>query len=325
MLRNGSRVLLEETDSPPNQNVTFLAPIGLKNWTPERTDALNSLLPMLSQPPILVTSNDYITPTINIWHDENEIVNWMPVNGSFGEEGADSLWRNRPCAEDILDAIKDCDGDVILHAILEAGSKPTGGGLDALPFFDPTLMNRITAAGIEPILFPKEGTGVVSNEDRNGVASLIERVGASLSASCKSSNCKKLFVISPDRPCYDALFSDTDFADKYMNVKETEFAVRDGANGSFVGELTIPSATLNTPDGTPINPTGAGNAYSGAYVACRASGSSVEEAVILANAVGGIVCEYENLPPWSWEVLERVAESACEVRDKVRQHYSTTR
>mmetsp|Transcript_24951 Transcript_24951/g.60067 ORF Transcript_24951/g.60067 Transcript_24951/m.60067 type:complete len:414 (-) Transcript_24951:966-2207(-) len=305
--------IILEKPTPPKQSVTFLAPIGLKNWTPEMTQSLNELLPMI-ETSILVTSHEHITPTINIWHDEHEIVHWMPVNGSFGEEGADGLWRNRPSAQDILDAADDCGDNITLHAILESGDNPSGKGLDALPFFNSTLMSRVSTASIEPIVFPDD-TGIVSHEDITEVRSLIKRVEQSLSDSCKSKNDKKLLVISPDRPCYDALFSNVDHAQ--INKQKSEFAVRDGASGSFVTDLIIPSAKLKTLDGTPINPTGAGNAYSGAYAACRASGSSID-AACLANAVGAVVCEYENLPPWSWDVLQRVAEAACEVRGKVQ-------
>mmetsp|Transcript_32621 Transcript_32621/g.59814 ORF Transcript_32621/g.59814 Transcript_32621/m.59814 type:complete len:116 (+) Transcript_32621:90-437(+) len=102
------------------------------------------------------------------------------VPGSFGEEGADGLWRDRPSARDVLDAIdegynydnndndnNDNDEDdgnnnnVILHAILEAGDTSAGGGLDALPFFDSMLMDRVSSVGIEPIVFPNEVTGII--------------------------------------------------------------------------------------------------------------------------------------------------------------------
>jgi hypothetical protein len=43
----------------------------------------------------------------------------------------------------------------------------------------------------------------------------------------------------------------------------------------------------------------------------------MEEAACIANAVGAVVCEYENLPPWTWEVLDRVVEAACDVQNKV--------
>ena len=244
----------------------------------------------------------------------------MPVNGSFGDEGADGLWRNRPSALDILEVIDnfDRDGDedlILLHSILEAGSKAAGQGLDAMPYFNSTLMNRITTASIEPIVFPDE-SGIVSPEDTRAVHSLIKRVDASLSASCASKEDKKMLLISPDRPCYDALFTNTGY--ERDGTKNAEFAVRDGANGSFIDNIKVPSATLKTADGAPMNPTGAGNAYAGAYAACRASGSSVEDAASIANAVGALVCEYENLPPWTWDVVERIAEAACEVKGKIQ-------
>ena len=299
---------------PPKQSVSFLAPIGMKNWTPKLKESLDSLLPMLHTSPILIPSNDHITPTINIWHDENEIVHWKPVNGSFSEEGADGLWRNRPCAQDILDVIDGFGGNIALHSILEAGNNPTGKGQDALPFFNVTLMDRVSVAGIEPIVFPDEVTGLVSNKDATGVSSLIKRVEAYLSDSSKENNIRKKLIVVPDKSCHDALFSD-----RNLDEKQVEFAVRDGANGSFAKKTLVPPAVLCTPDGAPINPTGAGNAYSGAYVSCRASGCSAEKAAIIANAVGAVVCEYNNLPPWTWAVLDRIAEAACEIKANVHR------
>lgn len=104
----------------------------------------------------LVPSADHITPTINIWHDENENVRWLPVDGdgSFENVGADDLWQNRPSSQYILSAIQDNneDDDITFHAIVESGSKPTRQGLDALPFFDGKLMSRVSAASVEAIV-----------------------------------------------------------------------------------------------------------------------------------------------------------------------------
>ena len=114
--------------------VTFLAPVGTKNWTPSMTEQLSKLLPPLVRV-VLVPSSDHITPIINIWHDERENVRWLPVDGSFESIGADGLWQNRPSSQDILSAIQGCkeNEDIILHAIVESGKKPTGQGMDSLP------------------------------------------------------------------------------------------------------------------------------------------------------------------------------------------------
>lgn len=308
------------SSSPPKQSVTFMAPIGLRNWIPSMTNELQYILPMLHSNPILLASECHITPTIQIWHDSSEVVRWMPVNGSFGEEGAGGLWKDRPNAEDILNVITSLGREsVAFHAILESGHNATGDGLDALPFFSPSLMKRVSVASIEPIVFP-DNIGVISSEDISKVSSLIERIEASLVASSEMEHCSKLLIVSPDRPCYSALVS---FSSEYANGKEMicaqgiEFAVRDGSNGSQVNGLAVPPASLKTVDGKPLNPTGAGNAYSGAYVACRSTGSSVEEAASLANAVGAVVCEYENLPSWTWQVLDRIVEAAIEVSSKI--------
>ncbi len=75
--------------------------------------------------------------------------------------------------------------------------------------------------------------------------------------------------------------------------------------------------TLIVPDGHPINPTGAGNAYAGAYAACRGLGSSIIEVACIANAVGAVVWEHVHLPPWMWEVIDRVVGAASKVEGKI--------
>ena len=308
--------------SNPKHQVTFLAPVGTKNWTPSMTEQLSQLLPPMINV-VLVPSADHITPTINIWHDENENVRWMPVDGSFDDIGANGLWQNRPSAEDILNAIQgtnDNDDDILLHAIVESGSKPTGQGLDALPFFDDKLMSRVSVAGVEPIVFADEVSGKVTCDDSVAVTTTISKIRQAFirARACdKENNGSSLFVVTPDRPCYEGLTSHTNFT---MNESESEennefeMIIRDGGNGCFTNEMKMPAATLRTIDKAPVNPTGAGNAFSAAYVACRGTGSSLEEAASIATAVGAVVCEYEHLPPWSFEVLERIAEAACEVQ-----------
>jgi len=88
-------------------------------------------------------------------------------------------------------------------------------------------------------VFPNEVMRIVSHEDTIGVSSLIRRVESSLlsSSSCetKQHDEKKLLIVSPERSCYDALSSHGDYSTWRNNTNsQTEFTVRDGANGSFV-------------------------------------------------------------------------------------------
>ena len=189
---------------------------------PSMTESLGYLLPMLRTPPILVTSDNHVTPTIRIWHDEYENVTWDPVDDSFGMGGADGLWRVRPSARDILDAIDgsrvrgdDGDGEddmTVLHAILEAGACSAGGGMDASPFFDAYLMKRVVVASVEPIAFPD--AGAVSHKDARAMCSLVDGIETSLTASLShetktnsGGRRRKLLVLSPNWPCHDALVS----------------------------------------------------------------------------------------------------------------------
>jgi len=322
-----SRKKIHVHDEDHNRNsikhqITFLAPVGMRNWTPSLSEQLSQLLPPMVKM-VLIPSADHITPTINIWHDENENVRWMPVDGSFDNVGADGLWQNRPSAQDILNAIpvKDTDdgnsNDIILHAIIESGFKPTGKGLDALPFFDNELMSRVSSAGIEPIVFADDVTGKVTCEDSLAVTTTINKIRQSFVCARayhdEENHGKSLFVVTPDRPCYEGMISHTNFT---MSKGNIENIVRDGGNGCFTNEMKMPAATLRTI--SPVNPTGAGNAFSAAYVVCRGTGSSSKEAASIATAVGATICEYQHMPPWSSEVIERIVEGACEVTEKCK-------
>ena len=307
-----SSLRYDSSEFPPKQKVTFMGPIGLQNWNQQYTLALDRiLLPMLDTPPVLISSNDHITPTIDIWHDADEVQKWRPVHGSFDITGADGLWRNRPSAADILAAIQNESGDIVLHSIVESGSSPPSKGEDSLFLDDAQLMSKVHTLGIEPVVFPDECTLKVSDKDGKSVSRLVAKANVSLTKEDQTNN--KLLVITPDKPCFDSAFVKVG---SYGNPS-TEIIVRNGSNGSFLKQHHIPSATLKTSDNTPVNPTGAGNAYSAAYVACRGTGSSPEEAACLASAVGAVVCEYEHLPEWSWSVLERIAEAAKEVESKL--------
>jgi len=307
--------------SNPKHQVTFLAPVGTKNWTPSMTEQLSKLLPPMMNI-VLVPSADHITPTINIWHDENENVRWLPVDGSFDDIGANGLWQNRPSAEDILNSIQGAndDDDIILHAIVESGSNPTGQGLDALPFFDDKLMSRVSTAGVEPIVFADEASGKVTSDDSIAVTTTISKIRQAFIRARgydKENDGSSMFVVTPDRPCYEGMTSHANITMSESESEENnefEMIIRDGGNGCFANEMKMPAATLQTIDKTPVNPTGAGNAFSAAYVACRGAGSSLKEAASIATAVGAVVCEYEHLPPWSFEVVERIAEAAVEVQ-----------
>jgi hypothetical protein len=108
-------------------------------------------------------------------------------------------------------------------------------------------------------------------------------------------------------------------------------ATRDGPRGSTVeqfgsesGErkrMVVPAASLLTSkaDGTPLDPTGAGNAYSGAMTALLGNGISPLLAACIASGVGAVVCEHEGLPPSSeWQTtLDRIASAAKEVELKL--------
>lgn len=401
---NDSRNIGNDGDriSPPSQPVMLLGPVG-NDWNHGAdTEALQTTIgPAIDVPPILITGEDYITPRIRLWHDENENIQWYAVNDSFGTNGADGLWRNRPSADDIISAINenssilkntqkdtisnhgdnDIDDGVILHCIAEAGYNATGNQEDAKPLHDERLVGNdncgiVSFLGIEPIAFINEEEGRVSLIDAKALSNLIESIPS-------------IDVISPDIHLATSLQGIINGSEIYSYHDGINVAVRDGPKGSIVydgrhnkaikpgsrnvrkekievedvSKVIVPSATLTTHDGKPVNPTGkyaygsyhfqfeiskffaisllqiintllsifslrnltgAGNAYAAAYTALLGNGFTSIEAACIANAVGATICEYEHIPPWTWSVLERIDKGANEIRSKMENLKTST-
>ena len=297
---------------PPRMPVAFLGAVG-SDWTDEDTDSLHSLIgPALDTAPVLVQSKEHTTPRIRLWHDEGQNIQWYAVNDSFGPCGADGLWRNRPSASDLLAVLNErhdiAEQGACLHMIVEAGEGAAGGGMDSEPLRDPQLLERISFVGVEPIAFINEEEGKVSATDAASCVRLIESL-------------PRLDVLCPD--------NDLDLSLQEVGHDRGVFHIvaRNGPKGSILYERTstgrgnngkqVRAATLTTSDGQPVNPTGAGNAYSGALSALLGTGSDLTEAATIATGVGAAVCEFQNLPPWTWDVLERIRDAKDEVSEKI--------
>ena len=100
-----------------------------------------------------------------------------------------------------------------------------------------------------------------------------------------------------------------------------EVGVRDRPQGSIFIDVNyhksaIPAASLSTSDRKPINPTGAGNAYSAALAVYRGMGVGVEgvHATCIASAVSAVLCEYNHIPPLTRAVISRLQTATNEVQ-----------
>ena len=308
---------------PPCMPVAFLGAVG-NDWSDDDTIALEALIgPALDTPPVLVQSKEHITPRIRLWHDESQNIQWYAVNDSFGPSGADGLWRNRPSANDILamlDVRSDNNGDenasanaAALHMIVEAGKDAAGGGLDSEPLRNPELLERVSFVGVEPIAFINEAEGKVTLADAASCVQLIKSLPR-LDVLCPDNDLdSSLQEIGHDRGAYHIVA---------RNGPKGSILYESGRRGDDESNVKghrqrVPAATLATPDGQPVNPMGAGNAYSGALSALLGTGSDLLEAATIATGVGAAVCEFKNLPPWSWDTLERIRDASKEVREKI--------
>jgi hypothetical protein len=207
-------------EDPPAQPVLLVAPVG-KDWISQDASALRKLLlltspsssnrtsgdnydnddngsksnnsnnndrktttNMMEYEPILIQSHEYYTPRIRLWHDNKQNIHWYAMNDSFGPNGADGLWRNRPSTNDLISILKriirikeEEEGkyegkndrirnNVILHLIAEAGADAAGGGYDWSPLLltnntnqSSSLLNQyISYVGVEPVASAKTMT-----------------------------------------------------------------------------------------------------------------------------------------------------------------------
>ena len=286
-------------DPPRKQPVTFVGPVG-GDWSDSDAATLDSMLGSALESVVTIKGLGLRTPRIQLWHDELQCVEWRPIHDSFGPQGADTLWDNRPSATDMLSIIGD-DENVCCHVVLEAGTQRPSQGGDVRFLLDDDVKKRISFLGAEPVAFADADSGKVSSEDADCIVS---RLSGLSSALC---------LISPDNQIYDAI--NPSFWNRY------DVGIRKGPMGSTVLEegksTAVSAATLATPNGAPVNPTGAGNAYAGAMTALRSRGVSLVEAACIASAVGAVFCEYSHLPPWSSTVLSRVRQATQEVREKL--------
>lgn len=275
----------------------------------------------------------FFTPRIRLWHDINQTVHWYALNDSFGPEGADGLWRYNPSAKDLASILERGDSDksennIVLHAIAETWTGAAGGKLDVLPLLqddDTALRNNLAFVGIEPVASGE----IVTKEDAKVAASVLETC---CEAIARMPSCNTVFWC-PDREL-DQAISTNNLYQTPSNSTSTKSdlvrlaAIRDGPRGSTTriinsslpnDELHVPAATLVTDDGSPIDPTGAGNAYSGAMTALLGNQVPFSTAACIATGVGAVVCEYEGLPPASdWQItLNRIASAAREVDSKM--------
>jgi len=290
------------------------------------------------QPPILISKDDHVTPRIQLWHDEEQNIQWFALNDSFGVRGADGLWKDTPSVTDVFNLLaKFEEKEVALHCIVEGGVHGAGAGGDVLPLLDESILKRISFLSVEPVTFPQKDTNLVSVEDATHCAAKLQDIVNAARTSMKYYRGKIAF--SPDRQLFESFplsfvqsaSSDEDGLSPSSSSSIVDsFAVRDGPNGSFIPHITtttnnnsntptrlqIPAAKLITPNAQPINPTGAGNAYAAAYAAARSLGHcSQYKAACIATGVGAVVCEYNHLPPWEWSVMERICDAAREVSD----------
>lgn len=307
---NNNDTKQKSIDHPPcKQPITFVAPVGDLDWTEEDDRGLADLLGDAVDSIHLIRGESLHTPRIQLWHNEDQTIEWHPLNDSFGPTGAQGLWDNRPSANDVVKILSESSSssgekietNIACHAIVEGVVSSGGKDVRFLREMITGDENPFTCVGIEPVTFPDDETGKVPDTDfcRNLIHDL------------------RPTIVSPDQALYSSI-NDDDSA--FWNQYDYDVAIRKGPQGSVVKthngreEVSIPAASLMLSTTSKINPTGAGNAYAAAYTACRSLGGlSAVDAATYASCIGAVFCEYDHMPPWTAEVFDRMREARQEI------------
>mmetsp|Transcript_13655 Transcript_13655/g.20794 ORF Transcript_13655/g.20794 Transcript_13655/m.20794 type:complete len:373 (+) Transcript_13655:1-1119(+) len=288
------------SDPPKKQPVTFVGAVG-EDWMETDTKTLNGMLGAALHSIELIKGPGLKTPRIQLWHDKDQTIEWKALNESMGPAGAEALWVDRPSAKEMLSIIGE-DQQVSCHVDLEGGANAPGNGDDIKFLRHDEVQKHIAFLSAEPVAFPDK-SGFLSKGDAESVVSRLGYVSSALK------------LISPDEAIYKSI--DSTFWNNY------EVAIRMGSKGSLIrcgdSSKTIPAATLDTYNGEPVNPTGAGNAYSGAIAALRSRGVPIEKSALFASAIGAIFCEHDHIPPWTADVIEKVRRVAADLEKRFQE------
>lgn len=333
--------VLRRSSTP--QSVTFMGPVGSIDWTEREEKSLHSTLyNVLDAPYTLFKHPEYVTPRIRLWHDEQEQIQWYPLNDSFGEKsGAKALWSSTPTFKDFKDSIlkyqsffkmnnekleeKGCSCSVI-HVIMEAGHDSPSQDWETELLLklssymseqdDSWLMSKRFILSLEPVVFPDPATGKICKEDAQHFYQQILKISTSFSKLSNGSIC-----ISPDYQLYQSLH-EFGLWHRFPSSIHS-WAIRNGSEGSEIHfhsgdqkvRQKIKAATLQTADGKPVDPTGAGNAFASAYAASLGSGKNPIDAACVATGVGAVFCEHKHMPPYTENVLERIREVSSSIQE----------
>jgi hypothetical protein len=329
------RLPLSDSSPPPPQPVMLLGAVGDLDFGDKEEQQLQETFQgALQQPPVLVRGKECVTPRIRLWHEgDDQILKWYAIENSFGDErGAGKLWKTVPSVKDYQQVIEQCTllttTKPILHVICEGGVAAPGKNGDSAPLLDPNVRQSISCLSVEPILFPQDGDGKVSQEDVANCMDLLQKILDGNKDDDDNKKWKNLtipFIVSPDKAAYQAMEESKHLpliAASSSTFCFDSWAIREGPKGSTIisasteVSMSVPAAKLRE----LVNPTGAGNAYSAAYSALRGLGCDLETCASIATGVGAVFCEYNHCPPYTYPVIERILQARDEVLEQMAVH-----
>jgi hypothetical protein len=188
------------------QPVTLWGPVGDLDWTDREDSALRSDLEDCLSAINLYRGPNLRTPRIELYHDEDQTIQWRPLQDSFGESGAEKLWAwSGPNATGLVEQVcpdlvnmasdndsqgaKDSSANkevsLVVHVLGEMGLKSPGGGHDSSLLADPgwSTYGSGVLKSLEPIIFPDSPDGGLTDATANGALDRILRTCARLTRS----------------------------------------------------------------------------------------------------------------------------------------------
>ncbi len=231
------------------------------------------------------------TPRIEFWYDQDQIMlekDTEPVNVVRQDRiwneilAQDLVWPTEYQAARGIHLVTEFPNETLVHQALEL--KETTGSLLSL----------------EPLVDTKK----LSNVD--SIKSLFPRVD----------------VLCPDLDSALVCCNTQDplvAASELLSMGPRSVAIRAGSQGSFVADRSF-SGAVHIPilEVEVVDPTGAGNAYSGAFAASLIEGASLIEAACNATAAAGAVLEVAGLPKFTEDLASQAHERANDLLQGLR-------
>ncbi|MBM6550688.1 sugar kinase [Marinomonas ostreistagni] len=212
--------------------------------------------------------------------EDGKVGLYLVANDADGERHF-TYWRETSAAKRVFDGE---EGDRLLASLADYDVVYLSGISLAIltPVARVKLLNALSEANIDVVFDP------------NYRPKLWQNAGEASSAMREFISATHATVMTTldDEQLLNNLTSDTEVIDFWLAAGAQEVIVKKGAEGCLIASENLLVPSLQGLQ--PLDTTGAGDSFNGAYLAAKASGKSVQDSAQLAHQVAGQVIQHRG-------------------------------